>query len=280
MTSGAPFQPDLQPQPDPAAAPAAVAVDQAMAAAGMVPDSAPSFCSIYFPAWMEMVGEMRGPGANRLGAQVFAATFRLGSRLGASTHGDFDPQLSHYGLHWCHWPDDPDTRVGVLVYAGVLQRNQMRPGFGGGRRKITTWPPSPMTVSVFAALPGRIGGIVAYNRELRSFLPRPDGDPGQALMAALSDQTLLGGLWGFVTHDIDLLDGRPVRRDQAMLATDHKSQGAFRVVDPYFLPTLLESPWLDTRSWPGTPVGPPRRRIGQFPNSAKQQMLTFDVSSR
>ena len=276
MVSEQPFQPELRPQPDPPAASAAFAVDQAMAAAGMVPDAAPSFSSVYYPAWLEMVGSLSGSGVNRLGARMAGTTLRLGSHLGSGVHGDYDPQISHYGLHWCHWPDDPDMRVGMLVYVGVIQRNQPRPGFGGGRRKITTWPPSPMTVSMFAALPGRIGGVVAYNRELRSFLPRPDGAPGQALMAALSDQALLGGLWGFVTHDVDLIGGRPVRRDQTQLGMERASQGVFRVVDPYFLPTLLESPWLDTRTWPGAPVGPPRRHIGQFSPSAKQQMLVFD----
>ena len=140
----------------------------------------------------------------------------------------------------------------MQTYAAALARTRRR--LTGGT-KTTTYPPSPLTNTVFAALPGSCGGDCAFTRASAEFVTNPERPASAALLKALNapeDAVMISEL---LARDHDYVRDRLVRRGYTPVDRGRRNR-PMRAVDGYFLPTLFATEWLNFSQWPGYPQRP------------------------
>ena len=177
----------LTPEPDRIAASASAVIEQAIVAAGIETDPAwLRHCQINWSSYMSFLATAAAEGniAFKLAGKFAGSQSRMINRmLSPRIHGDYDPETSYYALRRCRWPDLPVPVIGMQTYAAALARTRRR--LTGGT-KTTTYPPSPLTNTVFAALPGSCGGDCAFTRASAEFVTNPEQGRRVPLFSRLS----------------------------------------------------------------------------------------------
>jgi len=235
----------LATEPHRTVADAAAAVEAALGAGVECDGQWTRYCSISHADYISFLSDAAGYGlTGTLGS--------LGHRLMAGRgglHGDYAPDTSHYVMRRCQWPGLPIPTIGLNVYMSSLYERK-------GRR-WNTYPPSPLTGTLFAAVPGRSPGEFVFTNEAGQFVANPQQPHADAFLAHLNQPDALRLVSAFLGQDVDRFRDKAVQRSYDKYAP--RTVGPERGVDGYFLPTVFASDWLRFDTWstyPSHPSGP------------------------
>lgn len=249
-------------EPEREAAAADALTGQQLTAVGITDDPGwVRYCRMSFQDYVSLMATQADKAMHRLSAKLAAGVFGYGERLGHETHGEYNPQVAHYFLRRSRWPEVCEGPIGLCTYVAPIFSRHLRPGLGGGKLRYITYPPSPLTTTLFAAIPGRAAGEFVMNRETRAFYARPIPTPNEWLSEQLNREDVISQISELLSRDYDDFGDGPVRRDYDVVSDARRARplAPERGVDPYFLPTLFENDWLDFRLWPGYPIRPTKR---------------------
>ena len=160
-----------------------------------------------------------------------------------NVHGDYDPDTSYYALRRSSWSAIPLPAVGLMTYVGSLA--DAHQGMISNTKKYETYPPAPLTNTVFALLPGRCVGQYVFSRESARFVADSRGAYSDRMLTLLNADEARGQVGELLSRDYRYFNDRPKRGINPV-----------RAVDGYFLPTLFASDWLQFSDWPGYPKNP------------------------
>lgn len=244
----------LAPQPDRTVADAAAVIEAALAAAGVESDAQwTRYCAISHADYTSFLNEVAEYGVTGM---LGSLGYRLMARHGG-LHGDYAPDTSHYAMRRCQWRGIPIPTVGLNIYISSLYERK-------GRR-WNTYPPSPLTATLFAAVPGRCSGEFVFTNEAGQFVANPQRPHDDAFLAQLNQPDALRLVGAFLGQHVDHFRDKAVQRSYDKYRP--RTTGPERGVDGYFLPTVFASDWLRFDAWSTYPAHPSspwdsRRKVG------------------
>ena len=258
----------LSATPDPVAGDAADIVERQLTNLGVRSESnSIRHCRIHFQEYVGVSTDTAYAGSTRalIGATLTRAI--LGS--GRPKNG-IDKDASYYVFRVCTWGAVGDRDIGMSTYSASLWSRRLRRGFAGGvegsKFETQTYPPSPLTNTIFAVLPGPCEGQYVISREA-GVTPNQDRTHSPWLLEQLSDPGFTSHLDEVMARDFDVIGKDAFKREYLLPFENTKRPlGPERGTDPYFLPTLFENDPLNYRSWPGY-LHEPTRRVKGFGSS-------------
>lgn len=230
-------------EPHRTVADAAAAVEAALATAGVQSDAQwTRYCSVSHADYISFLSDVAGYG-------LTGVLGSFGHRLMAGhggLHGDYAPDTSHYVMRRSRWPGLPIVTIGLSIYISSLYERK-------GRR-WNTYPPSPLTVTLFAVVPGRCPGEFVCTNEAGQFIVNPQQPHADAFLAWLNQPDALRLAGAFLGQHVDRFRDKTVQRSYDKYRS--RTIGPERGVDGYFLPTVFASDWLRFDAWSSYPAHP------------------------
>ena len=230
------------------------------------------YCTILYSDYVGVQADTgyAGKSSALVGASLYRAMSTLGQ--GRGPHGDYDVNASHYAFRMIEWGKGELGAMGMSTYAAALFSMKPRAGLGGGRVEYQTLPPSPLSNTIFAVLPGVCAGPVVMSRESGGFVAREASLQQSWLIQRLNDPAVTRDVAPLLAQDRDVVGAVAFQREYVVpvQGVAKRPLGPRRGTDPYFLPTLFESEEYDYRNWPGYSANP-SRRLGRGPGSTSFQ---------